>query len=161
MRLEDLNALEEDAAERALRRGCGSARWAQAMTAARPFSSADAMAATADAIWVTLDPVDWQEAFAAHPRIGERSASAWASEEQSDARSASVIVRRKLADLNRLYEARFGYTFIVCATGKGADEIQGLLQQRLANDPAAELSVAADEQGKITRLRLEKLVEGG
>ncbi|MBZ5559298.1 MAG: 2-oxo-4-hydroxy-4-carboxy-5-ureidoimidazoline decarboxylase [Acidobacteriia bacterium] len=159
MQLEDLNALDADAAARALQRCCGSTRWAREMTAARPFASAEAMTAKADAIWASLDPADWLEAFASHPRIGERSPSAWASEEQTQALTAPEAARARLAHANREYEARFGYIFIVCATGKGAAEILGLLERRLTNEPAAELTVAADEQRKITRLRLARLLE--
>ncbi|MBI3494212.1 MAG: 2-oxo-4-hydroxy-4-carboxy-5-ureidoimidazoline decarboxylase [Acidobacteria bacterium] len=166
MRLEDLNALDADAATRELRRCCGSAHWAREMTAARPFASVDAMAAWADVIWAALDRVDWLEAFAAHPKIGESGgpgeagrAGGWSEQEQRDVAGAAEITRRRLAEVNRDYESRFGYIFIVCATGKGADEMLRVLERRLKNDAAAELAVAAEEQRKITRLRLAKLVE--
>jgi len=160
MRLVDLNALDDEAAVDAFLRCCGSSRWARQMAAARPFAGAEAMVGTADAIWLGLDRADWLEAFASHPRIGQRSPSAWASEEQGKALSAPDVARLRLAEANREYEARFEYIFIVCATGKSAAEMLGLLEHRLSNDPAAELAVAAGEQSKITRLRLAKLVGG-
>jgi len=159
MRLHELNALDEHAAVQTLLRCCGSPRWARQMAAARPFPDAASMEDAAETRWWALDRADWLEAFAAHPRIGQRSPSAWASEEQNRVLSASVVARSRLADANRDYEARFGYIFIVCATGKTADEMLVLLEGRLRHDAGDELRVAAEEQRKITRLRLEKLLE--
>ncbi len=179
MRLEDLNALGAEAAERKLLRCCGSLQWATMMVAARPFESAEAMTATGDAIWARLDPADWIEAFAAHPRIGERGAGTtdragemgragearradrenWSQQEQAGIAAAAEDVRTRLAAANREYHARFGYIFIVCATGKTAEEMLEILERRLKNAPESELRVAAEEQRKITRLRLAKLLE--
>jgi len=159
MRLEDLNALNEEAATREFLRCCGSTQWAREMAASRPFDSAETMAQTGDTIWSSLERVDWLEAFAAHPKIGERSASSWAAAEQAGTGNASVDVRDRLAASNRDYEARFGYIFIVCATGKSAGEMLALLDERLTNDPDEELHIAAEEQRKITRLRLAKLLD--
>jgi OHCU decarboxylase len=134
------------------------------------------MAETADAIWSALDPADWLEAFAAHPRIGERKpqpsggseqsgerdtsgGTGWSEQEQAGTRSATDDERKRLMAANREYEARFGYTFIVCAAGKSAGEMLAVLQARLTNDPAQELRVAAEEQRKITKLRLTKLLD--
>jgi 2-oxo-4-hydroxy-4-carboxy-5-ureidoimidazoline decarboxylase len=165
MRLADLNALDADAAARALLGCCGSTRWAREMSSARPFASAAAMAAKADAMADGLAAADWLEAFAAHPRIGEPAgagkaggAGGWSDDEQRGVAGAAEITRARLAQANREYEARFGYIFIVCATGKGAAEVLGLIERRLTNDPAAELGVAAGEQRKITQLRLVKLL---
>ena len=177
MRLEDLNALDEEAAMRAFLRCCGSSRWARQMAAARPFAGAEVMADAADAIWSALDRADWLEAFASHPRIGQTRAdgldrsggsggsggageSDWSQQEQARVAGAAEPGLRRLIEANREYEARFEYIFIVCATGKSAAEILGLLEHRLSNDPAAELAVASGEQSQITRLRLAKLVEG-
>ena len=134
------------------------------MAAARPFAGAEAMAGTADALWSALEPVDWLEAFAAHPRIGETGAgraggAGWAQAEQSGVADAAGPTKRRLANANRDYEARFGYIFIVCATGKTADEMLALLEVRLRHDASGELGIAAEEQRKITRLRLNKLLE--
>jgi 5-hydroxyisourate hydrolase / 2-oxo-4-hydroxy-4-carboxy-5-ureidoimidazoline decarboxylase len=119
----------------------------------------DAMIAAADTIWAGLDRADWLEAFAAHPKIGGDAAKGWSAAEQAGAASASRDVLARLAEANREYEARFGYIFIVCATGRSAEEMLQRLEGRLDNDPLIELRVAADEQRKITRLRLAKLLE--
>jgi 2-oxo-4-hydroxy-4-carboxy-5-ureidoimidazoline decarboxylase len=177
MTLAELNVLDAAAASRALQHCCGSTRWARQMAAVRPFVSAEAIMAQADAIWSGLDRADWLEAFAAHPKIGESGAgktggpgeaggagwagreSRWSDEEQRGVARAADAIRARLAQANRDYEARFGYIFIVCATGKEAAEILDLVARRLTNDPSAELAVAAEEQRKIMRLRLAKLLE--
>ena len=159
MKLDTLNTLDADAATREFLRCCGSREWASAMTAARPFAMPDTMTAAAEAIWASLDQADWLEAFAAHPKIGAGSVEdgAWSQAEQSGVASASTDVLARLAEANREYEARFGHIFIVCATGKSAAEMLAILRQRLRNDPAREILIAAGEQAKITRIRLEKL----
>ena len=165
MTLIELNALETEAATRELLRCCGSQQWATAMTAARPFATLDALTDAADTIWASLDRSDWLEAFASHPKIGaavqagQGGDAAWSAAEQAGVASASTDVLARLAEANREYEARFGHIFIVCATGKSADDMLRLLEQRLENDPLIELRVAAQEQRKITRIRLEKLLE--
>jgi 2-oxo-4-hydroxy-4-carboxy-5-ureidoimidazoline decarboxylase len=182
MNLEELNALDGQSAARELRRCCGSTRWTESMARARPFPSAEAMVDIGDAVWASLDAGDWLEAFAAHPRIGETDSglsgagesggsggsgglgksgeSGWAEQEQSGARAPSEDARKRLAAGNHQYEARFGYIFIVCATGKTVEEMLGILEDRLQNDPGEELRIAAEEQRKITRLRLGRLLEG-
>ena len=159
MRLDELNALPNDDATRELLRCCGSSRWAGQMAAARPFLDFETILAAADKTWNGLAPTDWLEAFSAHPRIGETAGSAWSAQEQAGARRADDAVRARLTARNRDYEARFGYIFIVCATGKSSEEMLALLQQRLQNDPAAELRMAAEEQRRITHLRLQKLLQ--
>jgi OHCU decarboxylase len=154
MRLDELNGLDPAAAERELRRCCGSARWAARVAAARPFASLDEAGAAADRIWASLEPADWLEAFAAHPRIGERTRSTWEAGEQAGVTGA----RSSLESLNRAYERRFGYIFIVCAAGKAAGEIVAALERRLRNNAGDELREAAEEQRKITRIRLAKLI---
>ena len=158
MTLAELNALPAAAAAATLQQCCGSTRWARLVATSRPFVSLDVLSAAAERIWWTLEAADWLEAFAAHPRIGERGGSSWSTQEQAGAASAEAAVRARLADGNRQYEQRFGYTFIVCATGKTAEEILTILEQRLHNEPADELQIAADEQRKITELRLNKLI---
>ena len=165
--VERLNALPAEDAERALLACCGSRAWARQVAAARPFAGADALMERADAVWWGLDPADWLEAFRSHPRIGEKKAEAgqtarekaWSAGEQAGMGSAADATRQALADGNRAYEARFGHIYIVCATGRSADEMLALLQSRLRNDPDAEIRVAAEEQRKITRIRLQKLLE--
>ncbi|HKF69140.1 MAG TPA: 2-oxo-4-hydroxy-4-carboxy-5-ureidoimidazoline decarboxylase [Vicinamibacterales bacterium] len=161
MTIDDLNYLDPAAAEAAFVRCCGSTAWARAMAEARPFASLQAMADAADTIWRSLAPSDWLEAFAAHPKIGERSrTSSWSDREQTGMQSADDDVRRRLASGNATYASRFGYIFIVCAAGKTAAEMLTALETRLSNDPAEELQVAQEEQRKITRLRLAKLIDG-
>jgi OHCU decarboxylase len=159
MTLAELNALQPSSlAEAEFARCCASARWASRMAAARPFTDLDALASAADRIWWSLDADDWLEAFAAHPRIGGRPTSAWSAGEQARAASAPDEMRERIALGNERYERTFGYTFLVCATGRSAEEILAALEARLSDDPDAELLVAAEEQRKITHLRLKKLV---
>jgi OHCU decarboxylase len=159
------DALPQHDAAAVLESCCGSLAWVQAMMARRPFRALSRLLDEADAVWWSLGPEDWREAFDRHPRIGERSAAvpqgstarAWSADEQHGVASAGEETRQALADGNREYERRFGHIYLVCATGKSAEEMLALLRQRLSNDPATELRVAAGEQAKITRLRLEKL----
>jgi len=153
-----INTLMDRVIEAQLKSCCGSSEWVRRMIASRPFASWSDLIRDAEAIWNTLTPDDWREAFAAHPRIGESSASKWARQEQSATASASSDVRDALAEANREYEARFGHIYIVCATGRTADEMLAMAWQRLENTPHHELRVAAEEQMKITKLRLMKLV---
>ncbi|HEY4953821.1 MAG TPA: 2-oxo-4-hydroxy-4-carboxy-5-ureidoimidazoline decarboxylase [Gemmatimonadaceae bacterium] len=162
-----LNAMPAPRAAGLLAECCGSPRWVSAMIARRPFASREAVKAVADEVWKSLDANDWLQAFASHPRIGERPTAAaqqgqggeWAADEQSGVDRAGKGVRAALADANRAYEERFGHIYIVCATGRTADEMLALAQARLQNSPAGELKVAAEEQRKITRLRLDKLLD--
>jgi OHCU decarboxylase len=159
------DALPDHEAAPLLESCCGAQAWVQGMLAARPFRTLGGVLDTADAVWWSLGPDDWREAFDHHPRIGEQSAArsqgataqAWSADEQRGTTSAGAGVRQALADGNREYEGRFGHIYLVCATGKSAEEMLALLQERLSNDPDTELRVAASEQAKITRLRLEKL----
>ena len=155
----NLDAMPESEAMTLLQECCGASRWVLAMVNRRPFGSREAVLAAADEIWTSLDGGDWREAFAQHPRIGEQTASLVAAKEQSGIADATNLVRLGLAEANRDYEQRFGYIYIVCATGKSADEMLAIAQARLQNDPDTELRVAAEEQRKITRLRLQKLLE--
>ena len=160
MTLDELNRLPSPRAVAEFMRCCGSSRWASAMAAARPFTRFDAMVQKGDEIWESLGKTDWLEAFAAHPRIGDRrNVSAWSEAEQSGMESADEATKERLAALNQLYQRRFGYMFIVCATGKSPAEMLALLEARISNGPNAELRIAADEQRKITGLRLAKLVD--
>jgi 2-oxo-4-hydroxy-4-carboxy-5-ureidoimidazoline decarboxylase len=143
----------------ALARCCGSRRWVEAMVRARPFASDAALFAAAERNWWALERDDWLEAFAQHPRIGERDgADAWAAAEQAGVAEADGQVRRALHEENHAYERRFGHVFLVCATGRDAAGLLAELERRMDNDPETELRTAATEQSKITRLRLEKLV---
>jgi len=158
------DALPGDAAA-LLRSCCGAEQWVHAMVGERPFETLDTLLAVAEEQWWALTPADWLEAFAHHPRIGERTGAraqdergaAWSAEEQAGASAASDDVRLALAHANVAYEAKFGYVYIVCAAGKRGDELAALAIERLSNDEDTELHVAAEEQRKITRLRLERL----
>lgn len=164
--LERLNALSAADARMELLRCCGSSRWARAMASRRPFADKEGLFGSAREIERGLSREDWLEAFAHHPRIGDKEAlrlqfastRAWASGEQGGAALASEETLEELALANREYEERFGFIFIICATGKSAGQMLGALRARLANTPDAELAVAAAEQSKIARLRLEKLL---
>lgn len=158
--LERLNALPAADAEEELLACCGSRAWSRRMAAARPFRSEEEMAEEADRVWRGLSESDWLEAFAAHPRIGEKTGTDWSRQEQAGTAGASPETLANLADANRDYEERFGHVFIVCASGKNAAEMLRLLESRLGNDPRTELAIAAEEQRKITRLRLQKLLGG-
>jgi OHCU decarboxylase len=150
-----LNAMAQDEARAAMLACCGSKSWSRRMAEARPFSGEGELFADADRIFRELSEEDWLEAFAAHPKIGAR-ASGQAAAEQAGARGASPETLAALARANREYEERFGYIFIVCASGRSAEEMLDLCRRRLHNASAEELKVAAEEQMKITRLRLEK-----
>ena len=143
-------------AEAAILACCGSKRWARRMARARPFDE-DGLFASADRIWRGLSAEDWLEAFAAHTRIGAR-ASGKAAAEQAGVRGASGETLAALARANREYEKLFGYIFIVCASGRTAEEMLDLCRGRLHNAPSEELKVAAQEQRKIMRLRLERML---
>lgn len=164
--LQRLNEMGAEEARGELLRCCGSSRWATAMIASRPFASPAVLLEAADSVWLGLDEAAWREAFAHHPKIGDREAlrsrfattAAWAADEQAGASVAAENVLQALAEGNAEYERRFGYIFIVCATGKTAPEMLALLRERLPHSPQEELPVAAAEQAKITRLRLRKLL---
>jgi OHCU decarboxylase len=129
------------------------------MAGARPFPDASSLAETADATWRELSPDDWLEAFSAHPAIGSKiDLSPFSRQEQSGTRGADSDMLAELADLNRRYADRFGHVFLVCATGRTAAEMLAIGRKRLGNDAETELAIAAEEQRKITRLRLEKLL---
>jgi allantoicase len=159
-----LNASGREEAATELLRSCGSRAWAERVVNARPFASHLELFAAADAAFAPLSESDWREAFAAHPRIGDRKAlaerfastRAWAEGEQAGALAAGGDVLDAIALRNREYEERFGFLFIVCATGLQAVQMLASVEERLGNPPDVELSFAADEQRKITRLRLQK-----
>jgi 2-oxo-4-hydroxy-4-carboxy-5-ureidoimidazoline decarboxylase len=162
-----LNALPPEEAADQLRACCGSSRWVEAMLARRPYQSVDHLLSIADEAWRATGPEDWDEAFAHHPRIGERHAAApvsaaargWSAGEQGTAAASGAAARAALAQANTAYEQRFGRIYIVCAAGRSAEELLADLESRMENDPDEERAVAAEEQRKITRLRLLALTE--
>jgi 2-oxo-4-hydroxy-4-carboxy-5-ureidoimidazoline decarboxylase len=163
---EELNALSPEEAAAQLERCCGARRWVAGLLGLRPFTSRDALFLAADDVWSEMGREDWAEAFRHHPRIGDveglrkkfASTASWAAGEQAGAASADESTLEALARGNRVYEERFGCIFIVCATGKSAREMLDILEARLGHDIEHEWAVAAGEQHKITRLRLEKLL---
>ena len=168
MTIEQLNSFTSNVAERELLKCCGSKRWATQVSGTRPFVSLDQLIETADRVWCALEPQDWLEAFRSHPKIGEQQAAqttaaearAWSAEEQGGTQTAAEHTKQALADGNREYERRFGFIFIICATGKSSEEMLASLRERLKHNRETELHAAAEEQSKITRLRLMKLVDG-
>jgi OHCU decarboxylase len=145
---------------------CGSRKWAARMTEARPYATLADIFSRADKICSELTHEDWLEALRHHPPIGGKRAKAkqslkanrWSAKEQSTAQQAAPETLTRLAAENRAYANKFGFVFLICATGKTSDEILDALRRRVLNDPNTELRLAAEEQRKITRLRLEKLL---
>jgi allantoicase len=164
--LRQLNAMDAPELRSVLADFCAAPSWIDRVAAARPFASADAVFAAAQSAAASVPADDWREAFRHHPRIGEQSAERRQSDaaqrlsarEQAAASSAPQPDRAALAEANRLYEDRFGHVFIVSAAGRSAPELLAILRDRLNNEPGAEVEIAAAEQKKITRLRLEKVL---
>ena len=165
--LEALNSLSPEQANAEFLKCCGSRTWARAMNDGRPFATVAQLFVTADDVCSSLSNEDWLEAFRAHPKIGEKKASTaqseqaqrWSAQEQAETQEAATETKAALAEGNRSYLERFGFIFIICASGKSAEEMLASLNNRLQNDAQTELKIAAEEQRKITRLRLEKLIK--
>jgi allantoicase len=163
-RLRRLNSLPGNAARNIFLNCCGSTKWCAAMLSQRPFANVHQLLEAAEHACGALDTEDWKQAFAAHPQIGEKNIAApgqaqrWSEEEQAAAEAASTEIQGKLRQRNQEYHSRFGYIFIVCASGQSGEKMLAMLEQRVNNDPTTELKVAAGEQRKITKLRLQKLV---
>ena len=167
MTLTELNNLPKPALTEALQKCCGSSAWVEHMAAAFPIADAETLMDEAKTQWNKLCETDWHEAFTHHPKIGGNvealrekfaSTSTWAEGEQAAVKDASQEKLEALAVGNEAYERKFGYIFIVYATGKSAGEMLALLQARLPNKSENEILIAMGEQDKITRLRLEKLL---
>ena len=167
MTLHEFNILPKGKLIEELKKCCGSTAWVQRML---PFIPADDMVELledAENEWWKCSQLDWKEAFMHHPKIGDVDSlrekfaptADWASGEQSGVNKASEETILALEAGNKLYEEKFGFIFIVCATGKSAEEMLAILQQRLQHEPDEEIIIAADEQNKITKLRIEKLLE--
>ncbi|HTF65892.1 MAG TPA: 2-oxo-4-hydroxy-4-carboxy-5-ureidoimidazoline decarboxylase [Edaphobacter sp.] len=164
MTFAEFNVADTAVARAALLQCCSSKQWAEIILARRPFQDRESLLGAADALWWTLGPEDWREAFSAHPRIGQNKlgsgkVSQWSSQEQSGVGSAPLAVLERLAKANEEYERRFGWIFLVNATGKSVPEMLHLLEARLKNEDEEELRVAAGEQARITRLRLNKMFD--
>ena len=158
------NSLPPDEAESALVACCSSRQWARTVLDGRPYASVDEVYEAADTTLDELAERDVDEALAGHPRIGERPGaghSAWSNQEQAGVARAAHDVHAALADANRAYEQRFGHVYLVCATGKSAEELLAILHDRLTNEVATERRVVRTELGKINRIRLERLLAEG
>jgi 2-oxo-4-hydroxy-4-carboxy-5-ureidoimidazoline decarboxylase len=166
MTLQDFNQLSSEDCRKELGLCCGATRWVEGVEKARPFSSMEALLQIADEVWDAMEERDAMEAFAHHPQIGgvdrlrEKFASTrhWAGDEQAGVKEAEEAVLQSLSEGNAAYLEKFGYIFIVCATGKTALEMRDLLYARLPNTPEVELGIAMEEQHKITKIRLHKLL---
>lgn len=156
------NLLPPRDAERQLYASFASSEWARRVAAGRPYADFAALFAACEAAWSQLTHAEWLAAFAAHPRIGEAGGRSPKSSEREQAglRGATAETMVALAEENRSYEARFGHVFLISASGRGADDILAALRERMRNDPEAEVDVAAGEHRKITRLRLERMLNG-
>lgn len=154
------NSLSRDEAERRLLACCGSRAWASGVAAGRPYSNLPALMQVADTVWIELTPSDWLEAVKAHPRIGDSGGHSpdTSRTEQSRIMGAGVEALAVLAEENRRYEARFGHVFLISAAGRSAADVLAALRQRIDTDPETEVKVAAEEQRKITRLRLGSML---
>ena len=154
-----IDALPKSRAAAELRRCCAAEAWVEGMIAARPFNNWDSLAAAAGNIWMSLSPNDWKQAFAAHPRIGEKRGTKWSAQEQAGTARATDDTLSALHAVNEAYEKKFGHVFLICATGRSAEEMLASLRERIDRSADEELRIAAEEQRKITLLRLMKLVE--
>ena len=167
MTLQELNTISQPQLKEELMKCCGSSSWVKMMMAYFPADNVESLLEEAEEIWEECSEDDWKEAFAHHPKIGDvesltkkfASTVQWASGEQAGVNAASKETIEALAEGNRLYKEKFGYIFIVCATGRTAEEMLSILQSRLLNKPEEEIKIAAVEQNKITKLRLKKLLE--
>lgn len=165
MTVSEFNQLSEEQAFDTLFSCCGSSDWARQLVAKRPFSTLDALKKESDLIWLFSKEPDWMEAFSHHPKIGDRASleskfaktKSWASGEQSGVDSATTDVISALAIANADYERKFRFIFIVCATGKSAEELLRMMKERLNNKRDQELLIAMQEQNKITHIRFDKL----
>lgn len=166
MNITDFNKLTEAQAIELLNSCCTSTKWQRSVADRRAFNSFDELISVQEKIWKKLSKEDFLEAFEGHPKIGDVSSlkkkyahtKELAAGEQIGVDTATDEVIAELATLNFMYEEKFGYIFIVCATGKSAPEMLKILKSRIDNDEAVELLIAAAEQAKITKLRLEKLL---
>lgn len=163
--LAHINSLNKDQVREALFKCSGSSVWTDSMMMRWPYASGEDLIKCSEAAWSKLSDKDWLQAFAHHPKIGDleslrqkfASTATWASGEQTSVTNASEETLRRLAEGNERYEEKFGYIFIVCATGKTAPEMLSILEERLPNQAGAEFEIACNEQKKITQLRMEKL----
>ena len=167
MTIEALNALTPSEANEQFKLCCGASNWVEKMNQNRPFQDKNEVYQKAESIWFSLSSEDWLEAFTHHPKIGDidslrkkfHNTKSISKNEQSGVNDVGKSTLNNLAKSNQLYEDKFGFIFIVCATGKSADEMLALIKMRLNKNAETEMQNAAKEQNKITQLRLEKLLK--
>jgi allantoicase len=159
--LRRFNALPQRRAVDLLLACCASTRWARQVAAGRPYADLARLRSANARVWWSLEEADWDEAFSAHPRIGDRTGPAHTRREQAGTADAAAATLQALERGNRAYEERFGRVFLICATGKSADQMLAALETRLDADAAEELRTAAEEQRQITDLRLAAMLSGG
>ena len=162
MTLSDFNNLDTHIAAKELGSCCGSKKWVSLLMEKFPFESHEALVEQATTIWYDeCDKPDWLESFTHHPKIGDKKSltEKFAGKEQAGVASATEEIIDALAKANSQYEKKFGFIFIVCATGRTAGEMLRLLNDRLDNDQDSELTIAMNEQHKITLIRFKKLFE--
>jgi 2-oxo-4-hydroxy-4-carboxy-5-ureidoimidazoline decarboxylase len=146
---------------------CGCTRWASTLVAQRPFEDSPHLLHASANLWFLMDEADWLEAFACHPRIGERKTEAnvgflmHSSAEQAAARATLERVADALAEANRVYEDRFGFLYLISANGRTAPEMLAILEHRLTRDRGTELHEAARQQHLITDRRMRLWLELG
>ena len=167
-RISRVNSWSDEAAKAAFYQCCASTVWAQGLVEKRPFHSEEELLNTAEALWAKCALPDFLEAFSHHPRIGGniqslrekyKSTAAWASQEQKGVQGASEEVLEALSSGNTEYEKKFGFVFLICATGRSASEMLDALQKRIVNSKTQEIENAKNEQAKITQIRLKKMLE--
>lgn len=161
MTIAEFDHLDTEKKKTLLLQCCGSQNWVKKMLSLPAVEDLVDLVEDAEETWYQCNEADWKEAFSHHPRIGDLDAlkNKLSGGEQASVGNASEQTLQSLADGNKMYEEKFGYTFIVCATGKSAVEMLGMLTVRMQNKPEEEIKNAMDEQNKITKLRLEKLFE--
>jgi len=159
-----VNALQTKDAVDEFKKVCGSSSWCESMIRRRPFVDAASIHHAADQVFLSLMPSDWQDAFSHHPKIGDIHSlkmrfagnDKWSQDEQAAAASTDESTILELANENANYETKFGFIFIICASGKSANEVLSAVRERIRHDPEQEMKIAAQEQIKITHLRIDK-----
>ncbi|MFE0523877.1 2-oxo-4-hydroxy-4-carboxy-5-ureidoimidazoline decarboxylase [Streptomyces sp. NPDC058954] len=154
------NALQEPAAHAALHEVCASTAWAKRVLAARPYTTTDDLYAVGDAAMAELTTADLEEAMVGHPPIGRpKPGDPTSAREQRGMAGASEELRAQMLELNLAYQDRFGHVFLICATGRTAEQMRDAVAERLGNSPEREREIVRTELGKINRIRLARLVE--
>ncbi|MGW2963817.1 2-oxo-4-hydroxy-4-carboxy-5-ureidoimidazoline decarboxylase [Streptomyces sp. NPDC001220] len=153
------NDLEEHAALAALHEACASTAWARRLLAARPYAGPEDLCSASDAAMADLGPADLAEAMAGHPPIGRpKPGDPTSAREQSGMAGATEALKAEMLELNLAYQEKFGHVFLICATGRGAQEMRDAVKERIGNAPEQEREIVRAELGKINRIRLARLV---